>query len=142
MALMDKINNLNECADNTAIYKSYYNDKIYENIIYLESRNGLDFTGNIFRIAEELSNGKYGDFRIYVYATKDIKEKIECLINNYTLNITKVITDEDEATKVLHKAKYIFTDSGIRHKYIKKPGQIVTNTWHGTPLKLMGFDNP
>ena len=107
MALMDKINNLKECADNTAIYKSYYNDKIYENIIYLESRNCLDFTGNIFRIAEELSNGKYGDFRIYVYATKDIKEKIECLINHYTLNITKVITDEDEATKVLHKAKYI-----------------------------------
>ena len=142
MALMDKINNFNEFADNTAIYKSYYNDKIYENIIYLESRNGLDFTGNIFRIAEELSNGKYGDFRIYVYATKDIKEKIECLINHYPLNITKVITDEDEATKVLHKAKYIFTDSGIRHKYIKKPGQIVTNTWHGTPLKLMGFDNP
>ncbi len=142
MALMDKINNFKECGKNTNLYKSYYNDEIDEKIIYLESRNGLDFTGNIFKITEELSSGKYGDFKIYVYAVKSIKEKIECLSQNYNLNITKIITDSDEATKLLHKAKYIFTDSGIRHKYIKKPGQVFINTWHGTPLKLMGFDNP
>ena len=41
----------------------------------------------------------------------------------------------------MHKAKYVFTDSGIRYKYVKKPGQIFVNTWHGTILKLMGIDN-
>lgn len=142
MVLIGKINNLKECLDNTKIYDSYYSAEIDESIIYLESRNGLDFTGNIFRITEELSTGKYGNFKIYVYAAKSIKTKIELFKQNYNLKITKIIIDEDEATKILHKAKYIFTDSGIRYKYVKKPEQIFVNTWHGTPLKLMGFDNP
>lgn len=142
MALKNKINNLKECFDNNALYNSYYNDKIDENIIYLESRNGHDFTGNIFKITEELSSDIYGNFKIYVYATSHVKSKIELYKKNYKLNITKIITDEDEAVKTLHKAKYIFTDSGIRSKYIKKEGQIFINMWHGTPLKFMGFDNP
>ena len=105
MALMDKINNLNECADNTAIYKSYYNDKIYENIIYLESRNGQDFTGNIFRIVEEISSGDYGNFKIYFYSTEDVKSKIELFQKNYNLDIYKVISDKKEAVKILFRAK-------------------------------------
>ncbi|SEL21932.1 CDP-glycerol glycerophosphotransferase [Methanobrevibacter gottschalkii] len=141
MTLKNKINNLKECFDNNALYNIYYNDKIDENIIYLESRNGKDFTGNIFKITEELSSGRYGDFKIYVYATNRIKSKIESFKKNYNLNITKIITDENEAVKILHKAKYIFTDSGIRSKYIKRQGQIFINMWHGIPLKFMGFDN-
>ena len=140
MVIKNKINNLKECYNNEIIYNSYYSN-IDGNIIYLESRNGYDFAGNIFKITEELSSGRYGDFEIYVYATNRIKSKIELFKKNYKLNITKIITDENEAVKILHKAKYIFTDSGIRSKYIKKPGQIFINMWHGTPLKFMGFDN-
>lgn len=140
MVTKNKINKLKECFNNDIIYNSYYSN-IDGNIIYLESRNGHDFAGNIFRITEELSSGRYGDFEIYVYATNRIKSKIELFKKNYKLNITKIITDENEAVKILHKAKYIFTDSGIRSKYIKKPGQIFINMWHGTPLKFMGFDN-
>lgn len=142
MALKNKINNLKECFDNNVLYDTYYNSEIDDNVIYLESRNGQDFTGNIFKITEELSTGIYGDFKIYVYATNNIKSKIESFEKNYKLNITKIITDENEAVNILHKAKYIFTDSGIRSKYIKKHGQIFINIWHGTPLKFMGFDNP
>lgn len=142
MGLMDKFHNLNECRENSKIYDTYYNDSIDENIVYLESRNGNDFTGNIFRITEELSTGEYGDLKIYVFANKQVKSRISEFKKNYNLNIYKIITDETEACQILEKAKYIFTDSGIMQKYIKKDGQIVVNTWHGTPLKLMGFDNP
>lgn len=142
LALKDKIRNLKECLDNRSIYDGYYNEAVCDDIVYLESRNGKDFTGNIFRITQELSTGEYGDFRIYVYASKEVKSKIDLFGKNYNLNITEIITDDKKATEILHKAKYIFTDSGIRNKYIKKQGQIFINTWHGTPLKLMGFDNP
>ena len=37
----------------------------------------------------------------------------------------------------MEKAKYIFTDSGIRPKYVKREGQIFVDTWHGTPLKVI-----
>ena len=48
---------------NSLIYKNYYHSKIDENIVYLESRDGTDFTGNILRIAEELSSGNYGNLK-------------------------------------------------------------------------------
>ena len=42
---------------NTSIYKAY-DEGIDESIVYVESRDGNDFTGNIFRIVEEISTGK------------------------------------------------------------------------------------
>lgn len=142
MSLKTKLKNLNECRINSDIYSEYENAEVDESIVYLESRNGNDFTGNIFRIAEALSSGKYGDFKLHVYAVGKTKDKINALAKNYNLRIHKIIADENEATKTLEKAKYIFTDSGIRPKFIKKEGQVMMNTWHGTPLKLMGYDNP
>ena len=142
MSLMQKFRNLKDCRDNSEIYNLYYNEKLDNNLIYFESRNGHDFAGNIFKIIEELSTGSYGDFKICVFATKDVVGKIKRFQKNYNLKIDKFITNEKEASKILEKAKYIFTDSGIRPKYIKKEGQILINTWHGTPLKLMGIDNP
>ena len=141
MGFKDKLKNLKECKVNSAIYNAYYNQKIEEDIIYVESRNGFDFTGNIFRIVEEISSGKYGEFRIYVFAESHVKPKIDEYKKEYGLNIHEVITSPDKASEIIHKAKYIFTDSGIRHKYVKKPGQVFINTWHGTIMKLMGIDN-
>ena len=142
MNIKQKFNNIKDCIDNSVIYNAYYNENIDENLIYFESRNGYDFTGNILRIIEELSKNNYGNFKIYLYAKPSVKNKIIQLKKVYNLKIDKIITNEAQATKILEKAKYIFTDSGIRPKYIKKNNQIFINTWHGTPLKLMGKDNP
>ena len=87
MGFKDKFRNLKECKINSAIYKEYTDSKIEDDIVYVESRNGFDFTGNIFRIVEELSTGAYGDFRIYVFAHPHIKSKIEEYKKNYNLNI-------------------------------------------------------
>ncbi len=141
MGFRDKFRNIKECKINSSIYDAYYNQDIDEKIIYIESRNGFDFAGNIFRIVEELSTGAYGDFRIYVFAHAHVKPKIEEKKKNYNLNIYKIIDSQEKACEILHKAKYIIIDSGIRHKYVKKPGQVMVNTWHGTILKLMGIDN-
>ena len=139
--VLRKIRNLKECMDNSSIYDAYYSGPLDENLIYFESRNGRDFTGNIFRLIEEISTGRYGDFDIHVYATPAVKNKIMEFQKNYKLKITKIITNKKEATISLERAKYVFTDSGIQTKYVKKEGQVFVNTWHGTPLKLMGCDN-
>ena len=139
--VLRKIRNAKVCLENSSIYDAYYKSPIDENLIYFESRNGRDFTGNIFRIIEEVSTGKYGDFKIHVYATPSVKSKIIRFRRKYNLKIDRILTTEKEATISLEKAKYVFTDSGIQTKYVKKDGQIFTNTWHGTPLKLMGSDN-
>lgn len=141
MGFKSKLRNFKDCAINSRIYNTYYNSDLDENLVYLESRDGLDFTGNIFRIVEELSTGDYGDLKIYVHAKPHIVGKIREFQKNYNLKIDKIITKEAIATEVLERAKYIFTDSGIRPKYVKREGQIFVNTWHGTPLKTMGRDN-
>ena len=102
MAFKNKINNLKECLENNTLYDNYYKCDIDDDIIYLESRNGQDFTGNIFRIVEEISSGDYGNFKIYVYATEDVKSKIELFQKNYNLDIYKVISDKKEAVKILN----------------------------------------
>ena len=141
MSFRQKIRNLKDCRDNTSIYDAYYNAPIDERLVYFESRNGRDFTGNIFRLVEELSTGDYGDYRIYVYATEKVLAKVLEFKRNYNLKIDRVMTSPKDAAVALEKAKYIFTDSGIQRKYVKRPEQVFVNTWHGTPLKNMGSDN-
>ena len=142
MGIKEKLINFKECYDNSRIYDLRRKNSIDENLVYFESRNGEDLVGNIFRIIEELSTGNYGKYKIVLYAKKEILPKINELKKNYNIRIDRIVTGEDEATEVLHKAKYIFTDSGIRPKFIKSPNQTFVNVWHGTPLKYMGVDNP
>ena len=117
--------------ENSEIYSNYYLD-IDEDLVYLESRDGNDFTGNILRIIEELSTGKYGNLKIAVYVNENGLER---------LKEVKIIENEADATKVAEQAKYIITDSGIRPKYVKRPEQIFLYTAHGTPFKTMGINN-
>ena len=140
MGFKQKIRNIKDCKDNSSIYDVYYKENIDESLIYFESRNGRDFAGNVLRIIEEISTGRYGDFTIHVFAKPAVKLRIEEFKKNYNLKIDRIITSEKEASKTLEKAKYIFTDSGIQYKYVKRPSQVFIDLWHGTPLKLMGID--
>ena len=92
---------------NSLIYNNYYHSKIDENIVYLESRDGTDFTGNILRIAQELSTGKYGNLKLYVYANENIHDKVKALSKRYNIKIHKILSRDFQATMVLEKAKYI-----------------------------------
>lgn len=141
MGFTNKIKKFKEYSINSLIYNTYYHKKIDEKLVYIESRDGNDFTGNMLRIVEELSTGDYGDFKIVVYSKNNLESKIKSLQKNYNLKIHKIINKEYLATVYMEKAKYIFSDSGLRQKFVKRPEQIVVDTWHGTPLKTMGIDN-
>jgi len=141
MAIKQKLLKLKQCFKNDLVYYNYYHKNIDESLVYVESRQGNDFTGNIFRIVEELSTGEYGDLKIFVHAKQDVHSKIKELQKNYNLEINEISSDEITACKKLEVAKFIITDSGLPSRYVKRPGQIVLQTWHGTPLKRMGIDN-
>lgn len=126
---------------NSIIYFIYYHIKIKDNVVYVESRDGNDFTGNILRIVEELSSGNYGKYKIFIFAKKELHPKIKRLQKNYNLKIAHITSSIPIATMILEFSKYIITDSGIRSKYLKRDGQVFLETWHGTPLKVMGKDN-
>lgn len=39
-------------------------------------------------------------------------------------------------------AKYLVNNATFSYTFAKRPGQVYLNTWHGTPLKAMGYDMP
>src|SRR4051812_44792063 len=42
---------------------------------------------------------------------------------------------------VVGRARVVVSNARMTH-YVKKPGVTYLQTWHGTPLKKIGFDNP
>jgi CDP-glycerol glycerophosphotransferase len=42
----------------------------------------------------------------------------------------------------LSSAKYLINNATFPEPFVKRPGQVYLNTWHGTPLKAMGYDAP
>ncbi|MFF0518938.1 CDP-glycerol glycerophosphotransferase family protein [Actinomadura nitritigenes] len=45
-----------------------------------------------------------------------------------------------EHYRTLARAQYIVTNYGAPYWFAKRPGQIYLQTWHGTPLKRLGYD--
>ena len=116
--------------------------KILENYVFVQSKNGSDLAGNMFYIAKEI-NDNYRNFKIYLACTDESKRKIKSMLNKYQLKRVKLINIRTlKFLKLIARTKYIFTDTSVSSVYIKRKGQILVNTWHGTPLKKMGRDVP
>ena len=126
---------------NSLSYVKYYKKlQVDEEIIFLEAQNGRNANGNIFYIAKELSdNEKYRKFKIYISINSKVYEKTKESYYKKGLNNINFIKEKSKKYyKLLASAKYLITDISFDPCYIKKEGQVLLNTWHGTPLKNLG----
>ncbi len=121
-------------------YTKYYETlAVNDKIILFESKHGDDLAGNIFNMILETRRDKYKDFRILIVLKKELFEIYDKLLKNYNINhVTFVKLHSNEYLRALAAAKYLVTDTSLPPYFIKKPEQIYLNTWHGTPLKVMG----
>lgn len=126
---------------NSLCYRYYYKDKLDENVAVFTSKNGEDIAGNMFRLMLEL-NEQRKDIKIVIPATKQKEAYIRSVLNANGLNSVKIIRyDSVNYFKYLETSKYLFCDSTLPYRFIKRKGQVYVNTWHGTPLKMMGNDS-
>ncbi|WP_277454049.1 glycosyltransferase [Janibacter sp. DB-40] len=44
--------------------------------------------------------------------------------------------------RALSTSRYLFNNATFPPEFIKRDGQVYVNTWHGTPFKTMGYDEP
>lgn len=123
-------------------YSQYYeNLPIIEKTVLLEARDGQSFTGNPYALYQSMiEDSRFNDYHFYwVY-----KEEFDLtdLKKNFlkTKNTSFVIRDSDEYIRCLASCQYVITNSTFRNFYVKKDGQTYINTWHGTPLKKMGYE--
>lgn len=116
--------------------------KIWENCVFVQSKNGNDLAGNMFYISQELNNN-YKEYRVYLACSNGSRSTLKSMLNKYKLNRVRLVNIRTlKFYKLLARAKYIFTDTSVSAIYIKRQNQVLVNTWHGTPLKKMGRDVP
>lgn len=124
-------------------YVAFYNkDRIEDSWILIDSKNGKDLGSNMLRIAEELThNLDYQWYRVFLSCGKGSQAEIARMAARYRLGgVTFIRHSGFRYARVIALSKYLFTDTSFPMWYTKKNGQIITNTWHGTPLKAMGKD--
>ena len=56
--------------------------------------------------------------------------------------VSFVVYKSKEYYDRLSTAKYLINNTSFPREFAKRPGQVYLNTWHGIPLKRMGYDLP
>lgn len=126
---------------NSLYYLKYFKeDSLKDNNIFIEPQQGRTINGNMFYIIKELSsNDMYSQHNIYVaIKEKEINTANKILEKNKINNVKIVEHLSKEYYKLLASSKYLITDTSFLPFFIKKEGQVILNTWHGTPLKCLG----
>lgn len=121
----------------------YLSEEISQNTVLYESRDGKSLTDSPFAIFEYLlktdQEKKYT--HIWVVTENDELKKMQATYKEQ-LNVLFVIRNSDDYLKWLTKAEYLINNSTFQPFVTIKKEQTYINTWHGTPLKTMGFDIP
>ena len=122
-------------------YLKYYRKlKIDDSFIMIEAQHGAGIMGNMYYVLKEIrTNPKYQNYKVAVVVRgSKIPEVRRFLQNKNIENYEMVTLASKRFYEVLASAKYLITDTSMTPNYIKKDGQVLINTWHGTPLKYLG----
>ncbi|WP_144554152.1 glycosyltransferase [Bacillus sp. X1(2014)] len=125
-------------------YTQYYERcTVNDKTILYESRDGKSLTDSPYAIFKYLlHNPEYKDYH-HIWSISKF-EDLETIISAYQHldNVTFVKRNSKAYLKALASCKYLINNSTFQSFFIRKQEQIYINTWHGTPLKSMGFDIP
>lgn len=114
--------------------------RLSEKRILVESQQGRTVCGNMYYIVQELlKNEKYAQYEIYFVSKSANKMAFQTFFEaKGMLGVSIVELGSELYLELLATAKYLITDTSFPPYFIKRAGQIVWNTWHGTPLKALG----
>ena len=99
--------------------------------IFFVSWKGKQCGDNPLGIAEELR--RRGDDREHLWAITDWSVPVP-------EGGTGVLRGTQEYYEALARSKYIVSNDDMQAPFRKRDGQVYLQTWHGTPLKKIGFD--
>ncbi|MFI3623150.1 CDP-glycerol glycerophosphotransferase family protein [Vagococcus fluvialis] len=125
-------------------YADNYDSKpINENMILYETRDGTSIVDSPLAMFLELaSNEKYNKYNHVWIINKEIEGIETCIPSNLRHKVKFIHRGTIEYVDAMLTAKYLISNATFETFFTKRQGQIYINTWHGTPLKFMGFDIP
>lgn len=125
-------------------YRGYYEKlNVIDNTIFYESRDGKSVSDSPYAIFKYLvHHPEYKNFQ-HIWSVSNPRELDRVVAPYKGLNhVTFVKRHSKEYLKCLATSKYLINNSTFQSFFIPKDEQVYINTWHGTPLKRMGFDIP
>lgn len=128
-------------------YDNHYDEwPLDENVALYDMRDGQQLSDSPRAILLHWLNNKPKMQHIIVAESQYLTE-IQATLAYLTLSdrsqIHVVIQFSDEHMHALLTAKYVVTNAMIFSDiFVKRSDQIFINTWHGTPLKKMGYAMP
>ncbi len=101
---------------------------------------GKNVRGNMQYILQEMNHSVYFEnYKIYVRGDAETKPIIEEYIRKNGWERTSVVTNDGDYAVLMETCQVLITEVYFPQGWVKKPGQIVINTWHGVPLKRVGL---
>lgn len=126
-------------------YNRYYKHlPIKKHTILYESFYGRGMLCCPYALFKELiRHPKYKNYH-HVWVLDDLDGHADLIreYRNTPLKISFVQHESRKYLKYLASAKYLINNVSFYNYFIKKRGQIYINTWHGIPLKHLGYDEP
>lgn len=118
------------------------NRPIDEQSVLIEPFQGSDANGAPFYLLRELcQNPEYAALKKYVVVLPESEKTVQRLLDRQLgkdAGICLVRRHSLRFCRVLASAKYLVSNVALPFYFIKRPGQVYLNTWHGTPLKALG----
>ena len=127
-----------------AKYAGYYRrNKVNENRIFYSSHHGAGMLCGPYAFFRKLMESREFDFYDHVWQIDDPDEckQLKKEFGDWT-NVRFVKKNSIGYFNALTSAKYIIVNNTLPFYFTKKPEQVYVNTWHGIPLKTLGYDVP
>jgi len=116
---------------------------INENAVFYESFAGNGMLCNpeaLFRALLELP--EFGHFK-HIWALSDLEAHADVVAEfAHHPRVRFVKYNSVKYYAALATSKYLVNNATFPPQFGKRTGQVYLNTWHGTPLKAMGYDVP
>ena len=121
---------------------AYFDEPVRENVVFYESFAGNGALCNPNAVFEHLLNDPTKKHLKHVWSIRDSEERARFKTKySHLKNVKAVKHNSNRYWQELSTAKYLFNNATFAPFFTKRPEQIYVNTWHGTPLKTMGYDS-
>lgn len=127
-----------------AAYAKYLNTlPLEKNTILYESFGGRGMICNPYALFKYLLSCRQYRKYTHIWVIEDFEDNALSMAeyDGYT-NVKFVKYMSDEYLKALAASGYLINNVSFPGFFVKRKGQVYLNTWHGSPMKTMGFDIP
>ena len=113
--------------------------RIDDRAVLLDQQHGLSADGNLHYIVRELANAdRYGTLKLYFAYERHHGKRIREQLDRRGIDAIPLKRSTRNYYRKLASSRFLVTDTSFPPALVKREGQVIWNTWHGTPLKTLG----